>query len=521
MRFRKALLIGIGLFLVAVLAELVFLLWLNAGHFAYTLDDAYIHLALSENIQKGHYGINANEFSSPSSSILWPFILAPLSSTDFDKYFPFLINLLSAIGTVYFFWKILVRTLQIDDCRSKSIVITSFLVLLVLATNTAGLVFTGMEHSLQLLLAVIILWGMISEIETKKASPWLVITIVAAPLVRYENLAVSLAAILYLFVRRHRALATLSAAAVILLVGGFSVFLVKLGLEPFPASVIMKSSAIASGGDAWILLGNVKHSLGCTRGILLFCGALCLISFVFFSKQRDGKRLLAGVISISVLLHLFVGNYGWYYRYEVYIWSVAVLTLLYLSGETITGYLRNHPGNPGLTGIVVCAGLTVLVTCGPYIYGFSTLPFASNNVYEQHYQMNRFAVDYYDKPVAVNDLGYVSYGNDNYVLDLNGLASRRARHHRTTDIDPEWMNALAEAHNVEFAMIYTSDRWFPTVPENWKKVGDLHLGNRTVTAGSRSVTFYAMNEHTFKESLEVIRDFRETLPDGVEFVFER
>mgnify|MGYP001017862235 CR=1 FL=1 len=46
------------------------------GFFFYTLDDPYIHLALAENILRGHYGINLDEPSSPSSSIVYPFLVA-------------------------------------------------------------------------------------------------------------------------------------------------------------------------------------------------------------------------------------------------------------------------------------------------------------------------------------------------------------------------------------------------------------------------------------------------------------
>ena len=52
----------------------------NEGLFTYTLDDPYIHLRLAENISQGHYGINPSEYSAPSSSILWPFLLVPFSS---------------------------------------------------------------------------------------------------------------------------------------------------------------------------------------------------------------------------------------------------------------------------------------------------------------------------------------------------------------------------------------------------------------------------------------------------------
>lgn len=44
--------------------------------FVFTLDDAYIHLAVADQVLSGGYGVNAGEFSSPSSSILWPYVLA-------------------------------------------------------------------------------------------------------------------------------------------------------------------------------------------------------------------------------------------------------------------------------------------------------------------------------------------------------------------------------------------------------------------------------------------------------------
>src|SRR5687768_15402526 len=55
---------------------LLIILIQNSGGFSYSLDDPYIHLALSENLLRGHYGINPMEFSAPSSSIGYPFLLS-------------------------------------------------------------------------------------------------------------------------------------------------------------------------------------------------------------------------------------------------------------------------------------------------------------------------------------------------------------------------------------------------------------------------------------------------------------
>jgi len=75
---------------------------ITRGHFTYTLDDAYIHLAMAENIYQGHYGINLSEASSPSSNVLWPFLLVPTIMTGLGHLFPLFLNI--------FFCSITVRT---------------------------------------------------------------------------------------------------------------------------------------------------------------------------------------------------------------------------------------------------------------------------------------------------------------------------------------------------------------------------------------------------------------------------
>ena len=66
---------AIAVFLSVVVFELVAILVGNGGGFSFTLDDPYIHLALSENLLQGHYGVNVQEYLSPASSIIWPILL--------------------------------------------------------------------------------------------------------------------------------------------------------------------------------------------------------------------------------------------------------------------------------------------------------------------------------------------------------------------------------------------------------------------------------------------------------------
>ena len=74
---------------------------LNGGPFTYALDDAYIHLGLSDQIAHGHYGINENEYSSPASSILWPFLLALFSPSSIHLYLPLLLSMAAGLVAVY------------------------------------------------------------------------------------------------------------------------------------------------------------------------------------------------------------------------------------------------------------------------------------------------------------------------------------------------------------------------------------------------------------------------------------
>jgi hypothetical protein len=74
----------------------------------YTLDDPYIHLSLAENLLRGHYGVNLDEVASPSSSILYPFLLACALDLGLGDLAPFVLNLIGALGAAWlmsgFFW---------------------------------------------------------------------------------------------------------------------------------------------------------------------------------------------------------------------------------------------------------------------------------------------------------------------------------------------------------------------------------------------------------------------------------
>jgi hypothetical protein len=86
--------VGIGSLVLASMA-------LTGGTFYYAMDDAYIHLAVAESIVSGGYGVNIGEYASPSSSILYPFLLAGLLALGLGTLAPVLLTSAAALWSAW------------------------------------------------------------------------------------------------------------------------------------------------------------------------------------------------------------------------------------------------------------------------------------------------------------------------------------------------------------------------------------------------------------------------------------
>lgn len=501
---RKALWTAWSVLSLIVAAELAFLLVENSGHLVYTVDDAYIHLALAENLAEGHYGVNADEVSAASSSILWPFLLAPWASLKYGHLAPFLLNLAAALATLYFYGRVVVSSFS-DSTRA---IVVTLLLLLIPATNLIGLLFIGMEHSLQVMLVAAIVWGLVQEIETRKAAAWIFPAIVVAGLIRYETLAVALPALAFLFLRGHRKPSVVAGVVLAAALGTFSGVLLHLGLEPLPNSILMKAPALTTGGVSIGAMDNLFLHLSSAPGLALLLSMIYLVAVAAFGKKhKREERLLAGTIALGAVLHLLFGRTG-YQRYEVYMCTAAFLALLYLVPKSLAGFQSHLSFFTGeRVMVLVMSPLAML-------YGVTlfTIPLASNNIYEQHYQMHRFAVECYKRPVAVIDLGYVSFRNENYVLDLAGLASKEMFHLLRTDRSADRLAEIFRAYDVRLAMVFQP---YFRPPKDWVHVGTFRLGKKRIAPASSTVQIYAHGEDA-SQVRSLLRGFRTTLPAGAE-----
>lgn len=516
-----------------VAAIMVKLLALNGGNFSFALVDPYIHFALAENLLQGHYGINANENAAPSSSILWPFLVAPLMLLAHGDYAVLVLNCLLSIATLVIAGRLFDQMMAVD-ARKKWFAMSIMLVCFMLWSNMVGLIFTGMEHCLHVLLTILILHGLIVEAESKALPGFLLMAILLAPLVRYEAAALSGIALLYLFWRGYRQAALLVGVGLALTVGGFSVFLLSMGLNFLPASVTAKSVTMGADGIVQGILWNMLDQVLNFTGAWLYFLCAGLIYGVWKQRVDPLVRPVIVVVIGMLLMHFFAGRSGWYGRYDIYATVVAVMMFLYAYRDAFSAYLQRA----SVKAILARSVLTTLILYLPFLYILLTVPYASNNIYQQQYQMSRFVSEFYQKPVGVNDLGWVAFNSSQFVLDYGGLASfdvQKLRHLQeqkggkrapalgfwstlggapSTTLVDEWMDELAERKGVKLVMIY--DNWFNHVPENWVKVGELELspGRPVIVVPNRTVSFYARDTSEAAKVKQLLADFSMSMPTG-------
>lgn len=468
---RELLLVGV----MPLAILLVLILHTTKDHFTYSFDDPYIHLSLARNIWLGHYGLNLAEASAPSSSIIWPFLLAPFASMPgLFEYVPLAVNAACLIATIY----VIGRTF--DDIRP--VYRTALVGVIAFVVNAYGLVFTGMEHSLQLLLTAIVLRPHLRRTDFPASDvrlPWYIfVALVLLPLVRYEDCAIAIPLLLLAALRRQRRAAAISLGLIAVTIGGFSLFLHHQGLGFLPSSVIAKASVTGSLPFGW----NVLLNIILTPGVLL--GMVCLVTFCW---RRD--RAWALLIFAACVLHLMFGGSGTFGRYTAYIsLFVALCGARAMIEKAYFQY----------------GALIALLLGIPLAYATVLTPVASSNIDNQQAQMAEIAREL-DEPVAANDIGLIAFRGHHYLLDLYGLASSVALQARRSHADPVWMSELMKSKGVRYAIIY--DIWFPKLPAAFRLVGKLTLRGIVASPASRVVSFYAIDADSAAKLKRTLVDY--------------
>jgi hypothetical protein len=478
----------------------------TGGGFGFSLDDPYIHLALAERIAEGHYGLNLGEAAAPASSIIYPFLLAPLLALGLGQYAALLLNLCGAGACLALFAALLEASGIIRPATSRTRL--SFVaVTLAIGLNIAGLALTGLEHTLHVADTLACLLGIVRTSRGGRTPWWLPVALVLNPLLRFEGLAVCGAGVVVLLQQRRVAASLGTAGAATLLVGGFCLFLHHLGLPMLPSSVLVKSAAARSPGMVQAALGlggTLAHNLA-SYGAPQLCTALALL---WAGATAKAERQIALFATLPVLAHFLAGAFGWFGRYEIYVLALGWGAVIAVHAPSLAKWLAG-PFMP----FAALPALWLGMHAG-YANVTALTPLAARDIHLQQFQMHRFVTGWWKAPVAVSDLGWVSFGNDAYVLDLGGLGSEAARvGSQQSGGDPAWMEALAQRHGVKLAITY-ADR-FARLPSAWVPVAQLILAGRPVIVRN-TVTFYATTPVAIPELREALAKFAPTLPAGVD-----
>ena len=458
------------------------ILWLTGGLFSYSLDDPYIHLALAQHIAHGQYGINRGEYSSPSSSILWPFLLALFSHFRTIALVPLILNALLSLIVCFLLGCFYRRWYLGFNQRPSSWEHWTLALFFVVASNVVGLTLNGMEHVLQILLIVGCALGVLEAYDGQPISAIYLAMAILAPAVRYEDLAFTFGVCVACWLQGRRRIAVETFGASLLPLCGFALFLHAHGLAYLPNSVLVKGGLSASGTMGYRLLTMLKEHVhllmfdpqtwptSILAGVLVWVGTL---------QRQDRTRLHAiGAALLTIIAMMAFGPYGSGYRYDV---CVRLFTLLIVFASLSSMRLLTP-----LRALALSGAASML-----YFAALIHAPWAARHIALEQRQMARFFQDFYRADVGVNDLGWVSFNKseDTNVLDLWGLASSEAIIPQTMK-NAVWLDSITRKHRVGLVMIYT--RWFQGIPVSWTAVAELHVRPSVFSDPHRAcVTVYA------------------------------
>ncbi len=511
---------NVAVYLALTFALLLAVLKMTHGHFSYCLDDPYIHLALAERLRYGFFGLNAGEPVSPSSSILWPFLLVPFVGTRLLQWAPLILNVLCSAATAWLLGAFVQRTF-LPDWRGRALSL-----LLLAATNVFGLAYTGLEHPFEVLLCVAGAWAVLHMLDGNTVPRWTLVAVVVLPSVRYEGFLVTLGVAFALWVARARRTAIGLVIASLLPLVAFSVYLHHVHLPWFPISVLVKSSSKLQDHGmlivrvARLLLSVGKQTLQDFERVPQFLLVVVLAWFAAqHSKNRRVQLILAGCAGVGAV-QVVLGPVGWFFRYELYCLTFTLMIALdAMCRSTSSGAMpvsmSGPAGNAG--GQHVVPGMLLVLTSALgmfYAQAVVNTARASTGIWQQQAQMGRFASEFYTGPVAVNDLGWVAFDRhkDEYVLDLAGLGSAEVFRTSEPQRTATWLDGITREHGVGLVMIYPD--WFKVLPATWKPVAKLCAegGHGQPGPAEMRVMFYATPLADEATLLAALKRYQRTLP---------
>lgn len=499
---------------ISLAIELLLCLSRTHGTLVLALDDPYIHIDLARRIRILQYGFNPGEFATPSSSVLWPFVLA-LTPVPFD----WLASIALVYNAIAFLAIPFVLGRLLEGIKLPVVAWISLALAFCLASNMVAVVFIGMEHGFEVFIAACALLVLRHNMQREEHCVWAYWAVGLGPLIRYELLAVTLPVLAYAALRRAPFKHFVIPAFCLSILSLFSLSLALHHFGYLPSSVIAHTTTTGDTTFSVWLSTQIKRQVSSYKFHPIACLTLGIMATAAASWRTPHRQVADFAVLMAVLGHIILGQYGLLNRYVGYLEAYLCFWLSFRALSMVQHRkLLTHSRYIGS----ITAGLAVLA--GPFtLYGLKDARVvwgevidASTAIYEQQYQMGRFLAERWDAPVGANDIGLVGYWSENYVLDFAGLANfdalRRVKHPTLADAQPSWMAVMAKQRNVDLAMIYPD--WFkPMVPASWITVAKMTTACSGGTPANRQVTFFATNPQAVKKIQAALLEFSPALMD--------
>ena len=486
---------------------------LNWGMFTYGLDDAYIHLQVARNlVEHGTWGINPGEFVGVTSSLLWPLLLAVFRLiTGNYLYGPLVLSMAATVGLLAVANAWMARYSINATWRLVALLAT------LLATPWVFMATNGMEHVLQALLAMCLVFLVA---EHAKPHGWRLVAILGVSILlvgtRFEGMILIGVVVTMYLLRRQLWVAVTIALAALAPIIIFGFVSVSNGGYLLPNSVLIKSVLLGSSSIGGLQNINVIHGLlnSGVLSILFFAVVVTIPWQQLFRSHWSSIRLF----DVASILFLATAALQWQGVYSLGRMSRYIFYLVPLGIVLVTIKLAAiKPRRRYWVGVILLCGMVVTS------YIIEPLPphlaaQASYETYAQQYQTARFLGQYYPKAaVAVNDIGAVSYFGRAYTLDLVGLGSNEVTLSYLSGRPTTALYATeAERREVVVAALYPS--WFGDgrmVPVDWVWVGEWSIITPTAVVGSPTLAWYAVRPDEAAQLRRNLLEFASTLPPDV------
>ncbi len=481
----------------------------TGGRLIYVLDDTYISMAIAKHFAElGVWGVTPYEFTSASSSPLWPLLLAATYRlVGTNEQAPWLLNFGFCVLLVCFIAWALRRELV------NSWLIGAVIAVVVISAPMHTLVFVGLEHSAHALLTVVFAYQASIVLDRSATTSWLF------------SLPSWLVTAALLCGTRYEAVALVAVVAGLLLLRG--AWLMALAVMIAGAAPLVIYGAISVyHGNYWIpnpLL--LKTDLLKAEDVGLGLGLAVSLVQRLVVNVLLGAHLVALLLALflcATVFHLAFARMGYFYRYEAYLvvlglfslglWSSEIWHQVVLRGMTIRELTTRHL--PAGLLLVVCACVSLR---GAAILVRGEVGKAAQNIYEQQYQTGLFLNAHYSgEAVALNDIGAANFLADLRCLDLLGLASVDV----TTAMLEQEMTAerstdIVRARGVRIVLVnpYYLPGLHP-LPNGLVRSGVWRLPSAFVVADDE-VVFYGTSEAEAARLRRNLQEFERRLPAGV------